>query len=379
MKIMVKYFLIIILFFEIIGCEKKNENNNKVKNIDNKEFEKILVNLGGKKEYIKFKFKALEAERQIRKFRKIDFNFEFDLGGINNENLLYPSYVRIDAKRNIYILDSKASSVRKYDKHGTFLKSYGNKGKGPGEFNVGFYFDVNDDGICAIINPNDNKFAVYKDKEIWEFKCKLMPGRLCFLNSDELVIFQFHDPIYTSPFRRINYKTEEIINYQNFISKDSFAGENYGMLPFLIGDIHQFKSEQMVYISRVMGYVILYSKDGKISDVFRLIDKMADQSIERKNEELGNLTMVRFPKADEKIFSSTNVYGDRLYVLSNVANTSKNQYIVDIYSLLKKKYLFSVKLNNLDFIETLYFTNKRLYAVKENTEVEVYSYKISGD
>jgi len=58
-----------------------------------------------------------------------------------------PYDIDVDKYGNIYILDTRSSSIKKYDSSGTFLKSFGRKGEGPGEFDVSIDFTIIDDTL----------------------------------------------------------------------------------------------------------------------------------------------------------------------------------------------------------------------------------------
>lgn len=45
-------------------------------------------------------------------------------------------YIAVDEEENIYILDRKAGDLKVFDKKGSFVRTIGQKGQGPGEFNL---------------------------------------------------------------------------------------------------------------------------------------------------------------------------------------------------------------------------------------------------
>ena len=71
-------------------------------------------------------------------FGEITLELEQDLilGSETDDNYLFYRVwdIKADEKRNIYILDSGACRIQKYDKDGKYLQTIGRKGKGPGEF-----------------------------------------------------------------------------------------------------------------------------------------------------------------------------------------------------------------------------------------------------
>jgi hypothetical protein len=69
---------------------------------------------------------------------KVELKFVRKLGDVDsdNENLAFqsPGDMVEDRAQNIYIADENDCRIMKFDKDGNFLKSFGRKGQGPGEF-----------------------------------------------------------------------------------------------------------------------------------------------------------------------------------------------------------------------------------------------------
>jgi len=78
-----------------------------------------------------------------------EFTEELSIGkGEGSEEQLFTSVydIDVDADGNIYILDMRAAQVRVFDMKGRFLRSFGKKGQGPGEFQVPVYLEISPDG-----------------------------------------------------------------------------------------------------------------------------------------------------------------------------------------------------------------------------------------
>ena len=89
--------------------------------------------------------------------------------------------------------------------------------------------------------------------------------------------------------------------------------------------------------------------------------------------------MISFPKQNEYLFISSNVYGDYLYILTNPIQRDTNKYAIDVYSISKGAYQFSVLLPpECENILATFMTNNKFYIAKENTEVVVYDYSIDN-
>ena len=59
-------------------------------------------------------------------------------------NFLFPHSISVDSKENIYIMDGKLYEIKKFDRNGHFIRSFGRKGYGPGEFNDAMILILND-------------------------------------------------------------------------------------------------------------------------------------------------------------------------------------------------------------------------------------------
>lgn len=72
-----------------------------------------------------------------RAFKSVEFAIDLSVGveeGRENDMFVYPVDVDSDPAGNIYVLDYQDCVVKKYDARGAFLKQFGHKGQGPGEF-----------------------------------------------------------------------------------------------------------------------------------------------------------------------------------------------------------------------------------------------------
>ena len=82
-------------------------------------------------------------------FGEITFDLKEDLilGSEADENYLFYRVwdIKTDDERNIYVLDSGANRIQKYDKNGNYQQSIGRQGQGPGEFErpISLSFDNN--------------------------------------------------------------------------------------------------------------------------------------------------------------------------------------------------------------------------------------------
>ncbi|MCK4978806.1 MAG: 6-bladed beta-propeller, partial [Candidatus Delongbacteria bacterium] len=80
------------------------------------------------------------ANDKIPSIEKIEMNFveKFTINGDVEDELqsfvIQQPTFDIDKEGNIYVVDIKSSSLKKFDKDGNFVTQLGRKGNGPGEF-----------------------------------------------------------------------------------------------------------------------------------------------------------------------------------------------------------------------------------------------------
>ncbi|MFC2165642.1 6-bladed beta-propeller [Acidobacteriota bacterium] len=71
---------------------------------------------------------------------KLVFKEEIAVGDSEDEEemVAQPGFMEVDDKGTMYIVDMKASNIKVFDNTGNFVRTIGNKGDGPGEFNMPF-------------------------------------------------------------------------------------------------------------------------------------------------------------------------------------------------------------------------------------------------
>jgi len=353
--------VLLCIIFLFASCAKKQK---KIVSFDKNEKESIVLNFGKHKKKIEFTFQKIngEAERHLKQFHMSSL---LRIGGIEDTIFKMPISIRTDDKNNIYVLDQLDKSVIKFDKKGQFLKKYGKYGRGPGEFLFAQGFDVFDDGKIVVADPNNNKVAVFNNQKVIEYKCRYSPLKVSFVSSSEVVIHQILEPIFTSSIRKINYVNKTITDYQNILNQNSFGDKVYGAMPFLIGDVLRYKNNYTVYTSRVLNYVVVFNSKGLIDKVFKMLDDDLD------------LSKVYIEKFSNKTsYLQTSVVGNELFVCKKVSKKGNTDIFVDIFSLNKGKYKYSIKLDDIKGLWAVQFSKNKMFAIKEDTEIEIFSYVI---
>ena len=88
----------------------------------------------------------------------LEWQFEaaFSLGGKETDEesfyRLDSDYVSVDAEQNIYVLDRTSNRVVVFDSSGTFVRTMGREGSGPGEMRFPFALGVSQSGVVSVFD-----------------------------------------------------------------------------------------------------------------------------------------------------------------------------------------------------------------------------------
>jgi hypothetical protein len=105
---------------------------------------------------------------ELYKTGKVRLEQEYVLGDDDMpEDLFFesPSTVACDPEGNIYVVDSGAKNIKKFDVNGNFLKTIGREGQGPGEFGGLYYSTFAKDRLIVWDSGNRRLCAFEPDGE----------------------------------------------------------------------------------------------------------------------------------------------------------------------------------------------------------------------
>lgn len=356
-------FLILIAFN--YACNSDGKTNESV-------YEKINFKLGKKLYEIPFSFSVEEREPTIRNWKKSVMEYEFSIGGIEDTTLYAPVSVKTDADNNIYILDMKACSVKKFDKDGNFLRSYGGKGRGPGEFISPSRFDVLLNGKIIVLDSNLGKYEVFGEDTNYTVKLQTdLISDISFISESEFCDLQFWNVSAHPPIRRYNLTNDEIDEYKNLFRLDDLEDIPLGPLPILQGDLIKYYNS-LVYVPEYMNYFFMFSPDGKSFKAYKTIDDIKLPSVEINNSTIFNLKVSK----EYQSALASNVVEDKLIIVSAKESREVNAGVLDYYSLMEGKYLYSTQLERLGKLIAIYIFKNRILALTPEGEIKVFSYKI---
>ena len=372
----------LIILFIVVSCtSKKNysvENINGIKTIKNKNI--VIDNNSNIQAKLIFSIKG-NIENCIDSSRIF-----FTIAGID-----------IDKNDNIFLLDVKTSNIKKFDKTGQFIKSFGRKGQGPGETIDPNSITILNDTVF-ISNPGAQQVVKYD-----------LDGN--FIESINLksAAPQFANKVGTSKFIGFLEDMEDkngdlFLNYNltilnskfeplSIINKKQFKIEknmelNYLdlLIPYTISDSNIFVSANLDDKYKIdvydLNYKQLYSVEKQFVRLPFNKDEMKefDNMMFRLNGSNGN--QPKFSTQYKKPINNLyfDKYGRLLIAVSQKRdNYNKNDLVFDIFK--DGIFLNTIKFNicnGYDFMDIdnrLYFIKNKIYLVKTSENIiNVYDY-----
>lgn len=131
---MKKMLVLIISLLLIISCGEKGENYT-------------ILDVNGLKVY---KNKNTPAQKDL----KINLTNILSIKGESEKNIekgqfSSPTALDVDKDGNIFVFDRISASVKKFDKDGNFISSFGRQGTGPGEIKFGVAMNILGDTVIV--------------------------------------------------------------------------------------------------------------------------------------------------------------------------------------------------------------------------------------
>lgn len=135
--------ILALLFTILLTSCTKNEKNYTVKEVDG-----IKV----------FHNKNIPSDPNFKITPKEVFTIQgYDENAKDSlRNFIHPQDIAVDRSGNIYVLDSRLSSIKKFDKNGNYIRSIGRKGTGPGEFTKAVFLLIMNDTLLVSDGGNKN-------------------------------------------------------------------------------------------------------------------------------------------------------------------------------------------------------------------------------
>ena len=297
-----------------------------------------------------------------------------------------PTALDIDSKGNIYVLDTKSSSIKKFDKNGEFINSFGKQGSGPGEMRYPVSIFCQNDTISVL---NQSVKQIVKFDALGNFienqstkKCK-MPVYLTGVGNNKLVTLLCNwrkekDGKYMDYDLALITNEYNIIKYfvkQSIPEKDVYYAD-YDH-PFSISSNEIFISKYSKSNYSIDVYDHNGNKKYSIIKTYRKV-KLTDEELYELHGENMPSNMYKFKNSINKIFSDNNGY---LWVAISIDRNEKNKkdFVIDVFKngIYQNRVTLDIVGSSEDrYNRTLYLKDNRLYCLNsEDVEIIVYDFR----
>ena len=254
-------FLLIILFvltdYSNITKAQSNRDYLKVKYL-NKEIN------------VRLNYDSNPQKTKERILKNLNLKLEVKIGGMEDTTLFRPISVKTDKNENIYILDQIDCKVKKFNPQGVFIKSYGRKGKGPGETEMPTRMDVSQEGKILIVDQNLQKGVLFIDKKTFDFNYKYSPDDICFSSEKSFCVFQQMSLNIFPQIIQYDFSGNILHEYESLIDKNSVKE----LPPFiftLTGEIIS-NYDKIIYVPKYLNHIVGFDNTGKIKFGSKTID-----------------------------------------------------------------------------------------------------------
>lgn len=380
---MKKVVFLLLAVFIIVGCGKRADN--------------FTVEESNGVKY--FKNTDVPNDTTAKLDLKKVFTINADAQSDSTSRIKSPSMIIEDKDQNIYVLDSRASDIKKFNNLGEFQKTIGREGQGPGEFQYPAIMFISNDTLK--VYTQSRKLAKFNlDGEFYYEKIinslffqngKLSPdgkkSAYYYLrmgvgeNNDEIRFgFSVLDIIQVkekSPINSIQFTLAEFME-RKFTTADN-------MVPFCVGDDHVFLADKSDYQYKFTAYDFDGKKKSEIKKSYQKIrfdESEKSEYIEngKKKPHAGEIIVPTHKNSIQDIYSDK--YGRVLVIPSVDRNIDKKSNYIDIFKdgifLNRVEYNSGNENANGALWETngeMYFSGTRMYFVNsEDLSIDVYDY-----
>lgn len=381
-----KKVMCLLLVLIIVGCSKQPDNftvreSNGVKYFSNTDVPNDA-----------------SAKLDLKKIFTINPDAQSD----STARMVNPGFITEDKDQNIFILDSRAHNIKKYNKIGKLQKIIGREGQGPGELNIPIIMFFNNDTL-NVFSIGSSKISMYNMNG--EFYYEKAVDRIQFQDSkissdgmnlvcynmksgfgDKNDIFKFD----MSVVNLLEMKEKSTISSVQFSMEDIMAGKFYpfdSVVPYCAGKDNVILSDDTDYQYNFISYDFEGNKKMEIKKSYnkiRLDDREKEEYIAKKSKRKSinnaDLKAPEFKKAIQAIYEDK--YGRVLVVPTIDRQIDKDGDYIDIFK--DGKFLNRVDFNlygkgsaenfNKEKGE-VYFSGTRMYYLnRENMTIDVYEY-----
>lgn len=315
-------------------------------------------------------YKIKKQKRVKRRFKKIKLELEKQIGGVNDTILYYPLELKFK-NGFLFVLDQGDHSIKVFNESGRYIRKYGKKGKGPGEFLLPLHFDISQNSDIIVTDAKLPRITIFSKKNTKVIKMNYIPMDVSFLSNKSFAVLQISNLVKYPIIQVYDTSGNKILNYKNIIQNK----ESKNIPPMIItlnGNLLSPDNNNLLYIPRYMNHIISYSKDGSFNYSVETVDNLQIPIYKLSSGPNGSIGgSMRYLMENISSISS-QIFRGNLLIISMPGLKKYHDKIFDIYNIKTGSYMYSYKINKLGSFTNIYLSNNRLYFIGKDTSIYIY-------
>ncbi len=277
--------------------------------------------------------------------------------------------IAVDDTERIYVLEARESQVKVFDQNGSYIRSIGRKGQGPGELDFPLSLSITPKNELAVEDFRSRRIAFFSLEG--EFKKNLLTAKVGLARIDIdsegsmvgiVIVREEENPRYELK------KFDSELNYLHSLGSSPLPSASGGSFNPFMGIISsQIDNNDQVICGYPENYEIkIFDKDGKLR---RKIIKEYDP-VEITKEEIAEETegmppdiKVSIPKYHSAYRGFITDDEGRIYVMTWERTAEEEENYYDVFDS-EGKFIAKILLKTRPFV----LKNKKLYTVEEDEE-----------
>ena len=288
--------------------------------------------------------------------------------------------IDIDKDENIYILDKASEEVRVYNKQGKFLRSFGSRGQGPGEFQNPRFIQILNNQEIIVWDSSSRRFLVFS--LAGEYLRQISTARLAFPldpvkwdKRGNLIAFIMPPPVMGgTELVKLNEKFENLMTIGRIEKDNSYPKrESKVMRPGLSCAV--FKDDSVIWVNSKKYELQILNPEGKLSrKIIRFCKpvKITERSRKELEEKYSRTSVGElkykpiFPK-HYPFFQDISVDEEgRIFILTFASPRKEERfYYLDIFDS-GGRYIGKAPIKRR--INGLFWKKKKLYLIERDEE-----------
>ncbi|MFC1561624.1 NHL repeat-containing protein [candidate division KSB1 bacterium] len=114
-----------------------------------------------------------------------------ELEGHDENYLLFrPTSLDVDSEGNIYIVETGENAVKKFDRSGTFVQTFGTEGQGPGELNWPLDIFIDSDDRIYVQNAGNRRIEIFEQdgRYVDSWRIQIMNEKIAMMSGGSFAV-----------------------------------------------------------------------------------------------------------------------------------------------------------------------------------------------